>query len=247
MDKLTALRTLQNALVKTQDAECQTDNDMYNKDIMEEIMSQPELINELLKNIHQRINIQYKEFTPPRGKHVAIKHPRSTPQSSCHSTPSKRSRSTLCSPDYQLSSPLLSIDSEEFHVIMDDTQIRQVGRPLPKDKMDAMNNAVDFILSERAKGNEPKVQAIANQYNIARSTLCRRLVEANNIDSKTIKQTAWGRPDRRCLRQTLYNMYIQRHGGDVITTQQKFRGVTTDEMVEQLTPESRTKLKPLGF
>ncbi len=247
MDKLAALRTLQNALVETRDAECQTDNEMYNRDIVEEIMSQPELINELLLNIHQRINITYIS-TPPRGKKVAIKQPRDTfVFESCNSTPSKRSRLTEDIDDELLASPLLSVDSEQFHVIMDDTQRRKVGRALPEEQKKQMDDAVDFILSERAKGNEPKVQAVANEYGVARSTLCRRLVDANNIESKTIKQTAWGRPDRRCLRQTLYNMYIQRHGGDVITTQQKFKGITTDEMVAQLTPESRTKLRPLGF
>ncbi|MGB1730333.1 MAG: hypothetical protein ACPHF2_10055 [Crocinitomicaceae bacterium] len=246
MDKLAALRTLQNALVQTKDAECQTE---IGYDIVEEIMAEPVLINELLRNIHQRINITYIS-TPPRGKKVAIKQPRdvfSVRTESCNSTPSKRSRLTEDIDDELLASPLLSVDSEQFHVIMDDTQIRKVGRPLPEERKKQMDDAVEYILSERAKGYEPKVQAVANEYGVARSTLCRRLVDANNEESKTIKQTAWGRPDRRCLRQTLYNMYIQRHGGDVITTQQKFKGVTTDEMVAQLTPESRTKLRPLGF
>ena len=155
-DKIAALRTLQNAqrrlLYDTKDAECQTDDFEFRTngyDILEEVMSDPALINELLKNIHQRINITYVS-TPPRGKKVAIKQPReqlfytNTPTESAHTSPSKRSRLTedhspskrsRLTEDFEeeklLSSPLLSVDSEQFHVIMDDTQMRKPGRPLP--------------------------------------------------------------------------------------------------------------------
>ena len=104
-----------------------------------------------------------------------------------------------------------------------------------------MEDAIAFVISEREKGIEPFISKVCRDFDIPRTTFTRAIT----LKDKSIPQSKDGNPDRRNLRQALLAQYVKRHGVTYIEAQAKFKGVTTNDMLDGLSPESCTRIRPL--
>jgi len=113
------------------------------------------------------------------------------------------------------------------------------------------NEAVTYVINKRSDGEDPKMTDVANLFCVPRTTLIRKLAELNESEQKDwmhinkLKKNKNGSVDMKSLRSKLLRMHMDRNGGCILKAQSRFRGVTTQQMIDQLTPESATKIRTL--
>lgn len=142
---------------------------------------------------------------------------------------------------------LVDLQNENDERVREDEEIEILNEFSQSLRHENITKAVRHCLECDERGEPFTLAAVARSHHIPRSTLKREYEKAvNGLDvDGAVKLKCNGKPDMRCLRQILLRRHVQQHGGDVIIASNYFKGITTSEMLEQLSPEEKAQLKPI--
>jgi len=247
--------SLKARLVKTRDAETQTEPSLsFEEECAEAVLSpQRKRMRRMLQVVSDAL--APASPVPPAMSPVVMPAPSTPPSWRQIASPTATQEDPIVDTVSPLNvSPLPSMTSTHI--------LREIGSALdfspeatqPQDGMTwesrkamaaernkRIEEAIEFVISEREKGKEPFISKVCRDFDIPRTTFTRAIT----LKDKSIPQSKDGNPDRRNLRQALLAQFVKRHGVSYIEAQAKFKGVATNEMLDRLSPESGTKIRPL--